>query len=102
MKQRQEQPWKNVMDVTVSLDHFKFTQELVEKLAYRPYLDDAPFEIPEGEPLALAAIEAYMKGYFHMTCGEDAIKMPFISSFFFTCTRLLSHHNKLTWSHSLS
>jgi hypothetical protein len=28
--------------------------------------------------------------------------MPFISSFFFTCTRLQDDQNRLTWTHSLS
>lgn len=102
MKKYQNQPWKNLLGVSVSLDHFTFTRELVEKLAYRPFSETEHVDLPDGEALELSAIEAYMKGSFHLSLGDGAIKMPFISSFFFTCTRLQDDQNRLTWTHSLS
>lgn len=102
MKKYQDQPWKNLLDVSVSLDHFNFTRDLVEKMAYRPFSETEHIDLPDGEMLELSAIEAYMKGSFHLSIGDGAIKMPFISSFFFTCTRLAGDQNRLTWTHSLS
>jgi hypothetical protein len=88
--------------VSTTIDELEFLEELVEKLAYSCRDEETTPEILQDglESMRTNSIEAYVSGNVFLS-GEQEIKLPFITCFFFTCIKGQKRNN-LLWRNSLS
>lgn len=101
MKKLSSQSRHDQIDVTVTLDHFQLTRNLVEKLAFRSYAGPEKKDDLDGQAMELTSIEAYVKGHLHVAEGDRSRRITFLSSYFFTCVKV-NGSNEMHWAHSLS
>jgi len=102
MKKVRNQSKQDQLDVTVTLDHFQLTRDLVEKLAFRSYAAPEKIDDLDGMAMDLSSIEAYVKGHLHLAEGDRSRRIPFLGSYFFTCVQANNGDNIMHWAHSLS
>ncbi|HEX7905625.1 MAG TPA: hypothetical protein VF487_17255 [Chitinophagaceae bacterium] len=99
---------KNLLHITTSLDQPELLENLVEKLADRPYTIQTGSTNPAGKrkTLETSSTETYLSGTIVINdlAGNPAseINMPFITSFLFTCIKEETNSCKIAWSVSLS
>jgi hypothetical protein len=95
----------NSLHISASFDQPQLLENMIEKLAYRRY--DTGFgkeKMPQGW-LAneTSTVEAYVSGTIDWEQSpSEKFRIPFISSFLFTCTRAKKDPYMLKWSISLS
>lgn len=95
----------NSLHIRASFDQPQLLENMIEKLAYRRY--DIGFgkqKMPKGL-LAneTSTVEAYVSGTIEWKQNKHKkFRIPFISSFLFTCTRAEKDPYMLKWSISLS
>lgn len=95
----------NTLHITASFDQPVLLENMVEKLAYRRYNTAYSKEkMPKGwQANETSSVEAYVSGTVEFDYNEkEKIRMPFITSFLFTCTRGKKEPYTLNWSISLS
>lgn len=102
MKKVRKQSKHDQTDVTVTLDHFQLTRDLVEKLAFRSFAAPEKKDDLDGMAMDLSSIEAYVKGSLHLAEGDRSRRVPFLGSYFFTCVQTSKGDNLMHWAHSLS
>lgn len=90
------------LQVTVTLEHFHLTKELVEKLAYRSFAIRHREDPISDYAILLTSIEAYVKGHYHLVQNDHRRRVSFTGSYFFTCEEGISGANHILWAHSLS
>lgn len=95
---------KNSLHITANFDQPGFLESLVEKLAYRRYdIGYVNARVPEDhQAIDTSSTETYTSGTVVIDENEELINMPFITRFFFTCTKKENEPYKLAWSVSLS
>lgn len=102
MKKRSSFQRQPGLDITVTLEQFEQTRNLVEKLAYRSFAAiDQNSDWPEYS-LRMSSIEAWVKGKIHVAEPDRARHIPCAGSYFFACQQLPSGDNAILWSMSLS
>lgn len=102
MKKLRKQSKHDQAEVTVTLDHFQLTRDLVEKLAFRSFAAPEKKDDLNGQAMDLSSIEAYVKGSLHLAEGDHVRRIPFLGSYFFTCAQGNNGRNIMHWAHSLS
>lgn len=92
------------LHITTALDEPTLLENLVEKLACRHCdLGYAKEKMPDNRAaLETSSTETYVSGTVALDDSGELIKMPFITSFLFTCLKGKEGPYKLTWSSSLS
>lgn len=102
MKNRNNQTRKSVT-LTAKFEEPIFLEALVEELAdrRRDLGYGAAIVPPDFRAIETSTIEAYVSGDLQFA-DEANCKMPFTTSFVFTCVKGLSGCYNLVWSNSLS
>jgi len=93
------------LHITASFDQPQLLENMVEKLAYRRYNTGYSKEkMPRGwQANETSSVEAYVSGTLEFDANrKEKIKMPFITSFLFTCIRGKKEPYSLNWGISLS
>lgn len=93
------------LHITASFDQPVLLENMIEKLAYRRYdIGYCKEKMPKGwQADETSSIEAYVSGNVEFNYNEkEKIRMPFITSFLFTCTHGKKEPYALNWSLSLS
>lgn len=96
---------KQNLHISAFFDEPEFVQNLVERLAYRRnelgYGNEA---MPRGlKAIETSSTETYVSGTMAIDTGNDEhIRMPFITSFLFTCIKGKTEPYQLIWSSSLN
>lgn len=99
---------KNLLQIATSLNQPELLENLVEKLAGRPYtIQTGNTSLhSKRKMLETSSTETYLSGTIAMNAlaGSPAsqINMPFITSFLFTCIKEETNSCKIAWSVSLS
>lgn len=98
---------KNLLQIVTSLDQPELLENLVEKLAGRPYIQIGdPSPANKRKMLETSSTETYLSGTIAINdlAGSPAsqVNMPFITSFLFTCIKEETNSCKIAWSVSLS
>ncbi len=96
---------KRHLHISAFFDEPEFVQNLVERLAYRRNeLGYGNQAMPKGlKAIETSSTETYVSGTMAIDAGNDEhIKMPFITSFLFTCIKGKTEPYQLIWSSSLN
>lgn len=96
---------KKHLHISAFFDEPEFVQNLVERLAYRRNeLGYGNQAMPKGlKAIETSSTETYVSGTMAIDAGnDDHIKMPFITSFLFTCIKGKTEPYQLIWSSSLN
>lgn len=99
---------KKNLHITTTVDQPELLENLVEKLAGRPYnIYNRKTSLPDKRKIAeTSSTESYLSGTMVLNdlAGneETRINMPFITSFLFTCIKEETNSCKIAWSVSLS
>lgn len=96
---------KSSLHITTSIDKPELLKDMIEKLACRHY--DIGFSntpVPTSwTAIETSSIEKYVSGTMTISMNKKvSFKMPFITSFLFTCTKRKNDPYKLNWEISLS
>lgn len=92
------------LHISAIFDQPGFLESFVEKLADRRYdIGYSKAVVPEdSEALETSSTETYVSGTVAIADKGEIINMPFITCFFFTCTKEKEEPYKLAWGSSLS
>ena len=93
------------LHISTALDKPGLLEDMVEKLvSLRADNGITDLMMPRGlEAIDTSSTEAYASGNIEFDYNEkEKIRMPFITSFLFTCTRNKKEPYDLNWSMSLS
>ncbi len=95
---------KQILHIEADFDKPELLKSMVEKLVMRRTESNKP---STGSPLHHKAIEtssteAYVCGSVSLNDDESVIRMPFDSSFIFTCIKGSNNLYEVTWGMSLS
>lgn len=96
---------KKKLHITTSFDQPELLQNMVEKLAYRKPCQGNGIQKRMGDwqLVDTSGIEKYVSGTVELCFGKNQkIKMPFITSFLFSCTKEKNNPYRLNWCMSLS
>lgn len=95
---------KQILHIAADFDKPELLKSMVEKLALRRNEANRKNKISpvEHEALETSSTEAYVCGSISMDDEGEQIKMPFDSSFLFTCIKSFNGSYEVTWSSSLS
>ncbi len=95
---------KKLLTIAAKVDQPHLLEDLVERLAYRHYDIGYGREKQTGEwqPVETASAEVYLSGTVEMKMDEEAMSIPYITSFLFTCLKLTNGIYKFSWASSLS
>jgi len=96
---------KKNLHISTKIDKPGLLVNLVEKLAGRFVHNDPGYSKLPGELVTIgsSSAEVYVSGDLTLKTGKkDRVRIPFITSFYFTCTQSQGLENRLTWSSSLS
>ena len=96
---------KKLLHINANIDAPQFLQNLVERLAYRRYdLGYSREKMPEGYlALETSSTETYVSGTLELNDEQDeATRIPFITSFLFTCIKGNYEPYQLIWASSLN
>lgn len=94
----------NLLHINTTLDQPDLLESLVEKLAYRRR------DIGYGSQLVprhlraveTSSTETFISGTIEIADGGNDIHLPYITKFFFTCTKANPGTYRLRWESSLS
>lgn len=96
---------KRKLHISTSFDQPELLQNMVEKLAYRR-TDDGNSQhtrLGEWQLVDTSGIEKYVSGTVELSFNKkQKIKIPFITSFIFSCTKNSNNPYRLNWCMSLS
>ena len=90
------------MHISITLEHFSQTRELIEKLAYRSFSGREESGDLASIAMELSSIEAYLKGKILIEEKGRIRRCGFAASYFFTCAQTQPGGNQLIWANSLS
>jgi len=95
---------KQILHIEADFDKPELLKSMVEKLVIRKTESNKPFSVSPQHHKALetSSTEAYVCGSVSINDEENDIKMPFDSSFIFTCIKESNKQYEVTWSMSLS
>jgi hypothetical protein len=95
---------KKNLHVAASIDQPEMMENMVEQLARRNSdMGYAKTSITgEWQAVDTSSIEKYVTGTLEVELENENLRIPFISSFLFSCTKEKDHPYKLNWSMSLS
>lgn len=95
---------KPAFRLAARLDAPELVQNLVERLAYRRYEQGySQLAVPAGwKALETSTTEAYISGTLEMDDNGEALRMPFITGFLFTCIKGSREPYQLIWSQSMN
>jgi len=95
---------KQILHIEADFDKPELLKSMVEKLVMRRNESNNPFTVSplHHKALETSSTEAYVCGSVSLNDDETVIKMPFDSSFIFTCTKGSNNLYEVTWSMSLS
>jgi hypothetical protein len=96
---------KKTLRINASIDQPELLENMVEKLAYRRYnIGYGKEKMPKGwEANETSTTEAYINGTIELNYKRTGkFRIPFITSFLFTCAHGQKEPYKLNWSMSLS
>ncbi len=96
---------KQLLHITASVNQPGLLKDMIEKLASRRYeIGYSNERMPEGwQAIETASAEIYVNGAVEFMFNEkETIRMPFITSFLFSCAHTKNDPYKLNWSISLS
>ena len=95
---------KHFLHITTTFDKPELMENMVEQLAVKRY--DHSFDhqnLPTAwKPLASSSVESYVTGTMALDFEDEQIRIPFTSSFLFSCTKEKYEPYRLCWSLSLS
>ena len=104
-------PWimNKTLLISTSFDQSDLLENMIKKLVNRkPDYGITGLKMPDGlKAIDSSATEVYVSGtvdfnYLITENREDYIRMPFITSFLFTCIKTKKSKFQLAWSSSLS
>ena len=97
------------LHISTSFDQPGLLENMVKKLLNRRHdYGITSLGMPPGlDAIDSASTEAYVSGtidfnYLNNESKENFIKMPFITSFHFTCIKTIKNKTRLAWCNSLS
>ena len=92
-----------VISISANLSETRLLKKLVEQLAStRRTPEQTSHAVQPGwESFSTLPIEAFVSGTISLQSHDDLIRMPFVTSFVFTCIKANGESN-LVWSSSLS
>ena len=95
---------KQILHIEADFDKPELLKSMVEKLVMRRNESNKPFTVTplHHKAIETSSTEAYVCGSVSINEDETAIKMPFDSSFIFTCIKGANKLYEVTWSMSLS
>jgi len=96
---------ENSLCITAAVDHPGMLEILIEKLASRRNDNDSCKEkMPKGwQPFETSSTEVYLNGSVELFYSkDDYTRMPFTTSFLFTCMGTKKDSYKVNWGISLS
>ena len=96
---------KKDLHLTASVDKPEELENIIEQLATRRYdIGYSRAYIPEPwKAIESSSVEGYMSGRIEFDYNEtQRIRIPYITCFMFSCTKLKHGSYDLTWSVSLS
>ena len=107
---KQQQQLKNLimkkdLHLTASVDKPELLEDIIEKLATRRYdIGYGTARVPNTwQALETSSVEAYMSGRIEFDYNEtQRIRIPYITCFLFSCTKVGNDPYDLSWSISLS
>ena len=95
---------KQILHIEADFDKPELLKSMVEKLVMRRNESNNSNQVSPFQHKALetSSTEAYVCGSVSLNDDETVIKMPFESSFIFTCIKGSNKLYEVTWSMSLS
>ena len=95
---------KQTLHIEADFDKPELLKSMVEKLVMRRNESNKPFTVSPLHHIAMetSSTEAYVCGSVSLNDDENVIKMPFDSSFIFTCIKGANKLYEVAWSMSLS
>jgi len=96
---------KKNLHLTASVDKPDLLEDIIEKLATRRYdIGYGRAHVPTTwEALETSSVESYMSGTVEFDYNEtQRIRIPYITCFVFSCTKVKNDPYDLSWSISLS
>lgn len=96
---------KKDLHLSTSVDHPGMMESIIEKLATRHYnLNYANTIVaPSWKTIDTSSVESYISGSIEFDYNEtQRIRVPYITSFLFSCTTQKKNEYELSWSVSLS
>lgn len=95
---------KKDLRVSALVDQPELMEEMVEKLAGRDPDARHGRTVRTGswQTVETSSVEKYVTGMLKLDFENESIRIPFISSFIFSCTGDEAHPYKLNWSMALS
>ena len=96
---------KKNLHLTASVDKPDLLEDIIEKLATRRYdIGYGQARVPNTwQALETSSVESYMSGTVEFDYNEmQRIRIPYITCFVFSCTKVGSDPYDLSWSISLS
>ena len=96
---------KKDLHLTASVDKPELLENMIEKLATRRYdMGYGNAHVPETwQALESSSVETYLSGSIEFDYNEtQRIKIPYITCFLFSCTKIKSDPYELSWEISLS
>ncbi len=96
---------KKALHITASTDKPLLLKSMVEKLASRPYdIGFGKTVVPQPwKAVETSSVESYVSGTIGLNLSKNChFKIPFITSFLFTCIKEGEQAYKLRWGLSLS
>ena len=91
---------KQTLQIMADFEKPDLLKDMVEKLVQRR--TDHKTYLPEREAIVTSSTEAYVCGTISLNEDENTIRVPFDSSFLFTCIQGINGQYEVTWSASLS
>jgi hypothetical protein len=94
----------NNIHIAATLDSPELLENLVVQLAHRRFdLGYGLQRVPsDSEALETSSSIIYLSGTILLNNKQEQFRIPFITSFLFTCTKGSIGNYRLTWSTSLS
>ena len=96
---------KKNLHLTASVDKPDLLEDIIEKLATRRYdIGYGQARVPNTwEAIETSSVESYMSGTVEFDYNESQrIRIPYITCFVFSCTKVGCDPYDLSWSISLS
>jgi hypothetical protein len=96
---------KKNLHLIASVDKPEILENIIEKLAMRRYdIGYCSVKLPYSwQAIDTSSIESYITGTIEFDYNETyRIRIPYITSFFFSCTKKKNNPYDLEWSVSLS
>lgn len=95
----------NNLHISAFLDKPDLLEEMVERLASRPNaVETHPIGVPKPwKAIESSTTETFVSGTMQIAFNEkERIRMPFTTSFLFSCAHTYKDPYKLYWSQSLN